>query len=99
RREQRASLAKTIGPGGELLAAPSRGCRRWVVESVRPAGRRRCKQRPSKQCVKPSPSAVAATTERSPPKRWRAMALDCVTPPGGSGGALALPAILPAGIL
>ena len=39
--------------------------------SFRPVGRGRCKQRPSKQWVKPSSSAVAATTERSPPETAR----------------------------
>src|SRR5262249_30998779 len=37
--------------GGELLAAPSPGCRRWVVDSFRPVGRRRCKQRPSRSFI------------------------------------------------
>ena len=27
-------LAKTMGPGGELLAAPSRSCHRWLVERL-----------------------------------------------------------------
>jgi hypothetical protein len=61
-------------PGGGLLAAPSPGLSsKGGRASFRPVGRRRCKQRP-KQWVKPSSSAVAATTERSPPATPRATA-------------------------
>ena len=59
------------GPGGELLAL----LRGFVFDgwfsAFRPVGQRRCKQRPSNHCVKQSSSAVAATTERSPPAQAR----------------------------
>ena len=68
-RDPQESLAKAIGPGGELLAAPSRGCRRWVADAFRPVGRRRCKQRPSKQWVKRSPPAPSRPRHGSDDRR------------------------------
>jgi len=75
---QRESLAKTMGSGGELLAAPAQGCRRRVVQ--RPFGLSAegvASNAPPKQWVKQSSSAVAATTERSPPAPARRLKTSC----------------------
>jgi len=57
-----------------FMRPPAAGCSSFtglspmgISASFRPVGRRRCEQRPSKQWVKRSALAVAATTERSPP--------------------------------